>query len=207
MPPRHDAAAAVREPDRVARPCACSRAACAACRCARRGGRRSRAARAPPRRRDSSRAISRYSCASSRGRERVEAASSAAPPRRWRRPAPRSRGRPRRSRPRRAARTRGRRPPRSAARRGVSPRGRFGSAGRRSSRLLGLEPVGGHMSAEHRREHRVERRHLRLVGHEHRARGPVQPPARHRPDQLERLREARGALGGRAARRPRAGGG
>ena len=44
-------------------------------------------------------------------------------------------------------------------------------------RVVGLERLVPLAVAEHREEHRVERLHLRRVGHEHRARRPVQAAA------------------------------
>ena len=90
------------------------------------------------------------------------------------------------------------------ARGAVRRRGRRPALGRLRRHVLVRRGLG-RPRPEHLGEHAVERLHLRLVGDEHRARRPVQPPPRHRPH--ERPARARRPPRGRAssARRRRAG--
>ena len=87
--------------------------------------------------------------------------------------------------------------------------GRWGvaGAGERATRLLrrggfGLSIPGRRVvfgwgaGAEHGEEHRIERAHVRGVRHERGARGPVEPPPRHRLHERQGLREPSGPLGG-----------
>ena len=92
--------------------------------------------------------------------------------------------------PRRAATTT-RGPPSRRARPCARDAGRSSGGAATVRIVLGLERPRPRSAAEDREEHRVEGLDLRRVGHEHGAGGPVQPPARDRPDERERACEAR----------------
>ena len=202
-PARHDAAPPAREAERLA----------AGAQAARAGVRRrsmSRpwraalvAARAPQRRGELEPRHQPVELRELVRRRARRSACSPAAPRRW--PA-RAGPRPRRRRPRASPRAGGGgdvapTPSASVVASGAVAR-RAAPAGRTSASGSSAAPV-----AEHLGEHAVERRDLRLVGDEHRARGPVQAPPRHRPHQRQRAREVGRRGRASSARRPRAGAG
>ena len=117
-------------------------------------------------------------------RARRSASGRAAPRRSPARAGPRPRRRPRRRRRRRRGRRR--RVPAPLAGGVRSAAGRSSAGAATVARVVALEAPRPRAAAEDREEHRVEHLDMRRIGDEHRAGGPVQPPARDRPHERER---------------------